>query len=188
MITEEPVIRFLSAEILTPEGGFLLGRSRLDVDDLGDGDEELTWTPYAGFATSVSADRGGKRAGVVNTVDVGTLTIVLLDAGDPDDTPNMTPNTPVRLISVVTGEPVFTGSISDIDMIHEIDKTTNRIRTYVTIQATDNVQTHANTIRYGAIVSGGFERWEARIVRLAGSSQAPIDPPVVDAPIVRYSL
>lgn len=187
MIHEDPVITLLAVEILTPTGGFILGRSHLDVDDLGTGND-LAWTEYTAAAQSLSSQRGGKRAGVENTMQVGTMTVVLLDAGDPTGTPDMTPNTPIRIRARESGEPIFTGWISDIDMAHAIDKRKNRVTTTVTISAVDAVQAHANTTRYGAITSEGFETWEARIQRLAASSIVPISAPDVTAPVVRYAL
>lgn len=188
MITEGPVLPLVEVEVMAPSGGFILGRSRLDVDNLGDGDEELQWQPYLAEATTVGCERGGKRAGVVNTMQVGTLVITLKNAGTPDTDPGMTPNTPIRFKAKGDGRPFFSGAISDIDMEHRIDKRTGQIDTFVTIAAVDAVQQHANTNRYGAIAPAGFERWEERIARLAQSSQAPVNVPPVDEPIVRYAL
>lgn len=188
MIKESAVIGLLDVEILTPQGGFILGRSSLDVDDLGNGDEELLWTTYLASATRVTAKRGGKRTGAGNTMDVGTLNITLVNQGDPTDTPDMRPNAPIRIRSKLTGLPMFTGTVSDIDTTHNINKATNEINTFVQIVAVDGVQSHANTIRYGAVSPGGFERWESRIARLAASATAPVNPPALDAPIVRYSI
>lgn len=188
MITEQAVLSLLEVEILGPTDGFILGRSRLDVDDLGPGASAIHWVPYLASALSVNIQRGGKRAGVINTIDVGTLNISLKDEGDPTETPDMRPNTPIRLRSKLSDKPLFTGAISDIDMTHTVDKQTNDIVTVVTISAVDGVQAHANITRSGALAPGGFERWEERIARLAASSGAPINPPPVDAPIVSYSL
>lgn len=188
MITERPVIDFLEFEVLTAGGGFVLGRSFLDQNDLGEGDEELVWLTFTGAVTSIGSKRGGKRAGVVNTMDVGTLNITLKDSGDPLDTPDMRPNTPVRLRSKVIDRPLFTGAISDIDQTFTLDKATGKIITLTTIVAVDAIQSHANTTRSGAIAPGGFERWESRISRLATSSATDVNVPPVEEPIVRYSL
>lgn len=190
MIIEGPVLDLLEVEIMTPGGGFILGRSQLNVDDLGDGDDELQWQPYLGSATGCTFRRGGKRSGVVNTMDVGTLNVTLKNAGDPSTEPNMIPGTPVRVRFVGSDEEstLFTGAISDIDMNSVLDKRTRSLVNFVTIQSVDAVQQHANTTRYGAIAPAGYERWEARIARLSGSSSAPIEVPTVDQPIVRYAL
>lgn len=188
MIVEKPVIRYLEVEILTATGGFILGRSFLDQNDLGAGDDELVWIPYLGAATKVDIKRGGKRAGVVNTMDVGTLNIILKDEGDPLKVPDMRPNTSIRVRSKLIERPLFTGVISDIDQAFNFDKPTGKITTLTTIVAVDAVQAHANTNRFGALAPGGFERWEARINRLAESSTVGIYVPPVEDPIVRYFL
>ena len=187
-VTERPTIRFLSIEILTATGGFILGRSLLDVEDLGSGDDELVWIPYTSAATQIGSQRGGKRSGVVNSMDVGTLNVTLKDAGDPLSVPDMRPNTPIRLMSAVIDRPLFTGTISDIDQRFAIDKRTGRVTTYTVISAVDAVQAHVNTTRYGAIAAGGFELWEERISRLAQSATTDVYVPPVGAPIVRYAL
>lgn len=187
MISEGPVLPLVRVEILTPTGGFILGRSRLDVDNLGDGDEELQWADYLAVARVVNIKRGGKRSGIVSTMAVGTLNMTLVNAGDPSDDPAMTPNTPIRLRSVA-GVVIYTGVVQDIDLTYELRKETGEMNTFVTITAADAVQQHANTPRYGAIAPEGYERWEARIARLSLSSQAPVNPPQVDEPTLRYAL
>jgi hypothetical protein len=188
MITEGPVLDLLEVEILAPQGGFILGRSRLNEDDLGNGDTELQWTGYLGPATSGRFRRGAKRDGLTNTLQVGTLTITLLNAGNPEDESEITPNTPIRVRAKSTGAILYTGVILDIDMTDTLDKQRGTVNSHVTIQAVDAVQAHANTTRYGAISADGFERWEARISRLSSSSAVPINPPTVDDPIVRYAF
>lgn len=188
MILEGPVLSLVEVEILTAQGGFILGRSYLDVDDLGAGDEELTWTAYTAPATSIAIARGGKRAGVVNTMDVGTMNVTLKDEGDPRDVPDMRPNTPIRLRSKAIAKNLYTGAISDIDQTFQYDKKNGRITTLTTIVAVDAVQAHANTKRYGAIAPDGFERWEERINRLAASSTVEVYVPPIEDPIVRYHL
>lgn len=188
MIKEGPVLPLVSVEILTPTGGFILGRSRLGVDDLGDGDEELQWTNYLPVARAATIQRGGKRSGVVQTMDVGTLNISLVNAGDPEDDAAMTPNTPIRVVVAGTDDPLYTGIVSDIDLTYSFDKSTGEMNSFVSVVAADAVQQHANTTRYGAIAPAGYERWEARIARLALTSQAPVNPPRVDEPIVKYAL
>lgn len=187
MINEQPVIRLVEVELRTPTGGFILGQSHLNIDGLGSG-ADLTWAPYLADSTSVEAVRGGKRAGVTNTMDVGTMTVSLLNAANPLTNPFVQPNVPVRLRSKGDSEPFFTGTLSDVDMTHEVDKSTGEVFTFVTLVVVDAVQAHANTNRYGAVSPDGYERWESRIARLAASSAVPINAPVVDAPVVKYSL
>jgi hypothetical protein len=187
MIIEQPVITLLDVEVQTPAPGLVLGVDTLGSGELGSG-APPTWVPYLGHATHVGGTRGGKRSGVSNTMAVGMLNVILKDAGDPTTTPVMRPGTVVRLFSKVADRPIYTGAISDIDMTHDVDKRTNKIITFITLVLVDGVQAHANTTRYGAIAPGGFERWEERIQRLASSSVVPINPPVLDDPVVRYTL
>lgn len=188
MIIETAVLDFLEIEILTATDGFILGRSVLNVDDLGDGDEDIQWVAYTCDSTKAKINRGGKRSGVINTMDVGTLTVTLKDSGDPLDTPDMRPNTPIRVRSKVITRALFTGVISDIDQTFVLDKKTGKITTFTTIVSVDAVQAHASTTRSGAIAPDGFERWEDRINRLAASAVVPVNVPPADAPIVRYFL
>lgn len=188
MITEGPVLDLIDVEVLAPSDGFVLGRSRLDMDDLGNGDEELQWTGYLGVATSARFRRGGKRAGLAVEIQVGTLTIVLLNAGDPEDEPEINPNVPIRVRSKEDGSIMFTGVILDVDVEDRLDKNRGLVNSYVTIHAVDAVQAHANTTRYGAIAAGGYERWEERIRRLSLSSLAPVNAPEVGASVIRYQL
>jgi hypothetical protein len=188
MISEGPVLPLVRVEVLAPQGGFILGRSLLGVDDLGNGDEEIQWTNYLPVARNATIQRGGKRAGVVQTMDVGTLNISLVNAGDPADDPAITPNTPIRLVAVQGGNALYTGTVGDIDVTYSLDKATGETSTFVQIVASDAVQQHANTTRYGSIAPAGYERWETRIARLALSSQAPINAPTIDEPAVKYSL
>lgn len=188
MITEGPVLDLLDVEIMAAQGGFILGRSRLDEDDLGDGESELQWTGYLAPATSCRIRRGGKIDGLAVSLQVGTISITLLNAGNPEDEAEISPNTPIRVRSKVTGDVLYTGVILDADMTDQIDKKSGEVNSYVTVSAVDAVQAHANTTRYGAIADDGYERWEARISRLSASSMVPINPPVVDDPIVRYAF
>lgn len=188
MIIEQPVIELIDVEILTPVGGFILGKSFLNIDDLGDPATDLVWSTYLADATSVKITRGGRRSGLATTMQVGTLDMTLVNAGDPADNPFVKPNSPIRVRAKGSDVPLFTGVILDVDMEEQLDKAKNVLTDFITISAVDAVQVHANTNRYGAVSGVGFEGWEARIARLAASSLAPINPPSVNEPIVKYSL
>lgn len=98
MITEEPVITLADVQIEVPQNdGFILGRHRLTVHDLGPGTDLTAWVSVAGGITQMSAQRGGKRSGLGVKIDVGTLTVTIKD---PDLTvdPNLAPNRPIRFV------------------------------------------------------------------------------------------
>ena len=86
--------------------------------------------------------------------------------------------------------PVFTGRVLDIITRFQIDKTTGEKTRFVTVTATDAVQSHSAKTRYGVLSDGddGYESWASRIMRLAASSATEIQPPGDNSPIVRYSL
>lgn len=185
-IIERPVIDAVTVEIAAPATGLMLGRDKLGTGKLGGA--SVTWTPYLGGATEVDIKRGGKRSGVSLSIDVGTLTMTLLNVGDPRTDGAMRPNTPIRVKLKSTGKELFTGRLLDVDMTHVFDKTTATFNTYVNVTAVDGVTDHANTKRSGAIAPGGYETWETRIRRLSMSSRAPIAAPAIAAPAPLYTL
>lgn len=69
--------------------------------------ESGNWVPYTGALTNVSIQRGGKRSGAVNTVDVGLLNATLINAGDPLNAGTLKPNMPVRVLSKAQGDPLI---------------------------------------------------------------------------------
>lgn len=87
------------------------------------------------------------------------------------------------------GAIIWTGVISDIETDYDIDKSGDSVA-YVHVSAVDAVSAHKANTRYGAVTDGGvgYERWAARINRLAASSTTPINPPGDDTPIVRYAV
>lgn len=187
-IHELPVIEYVNVDILAPVGGgFILGQSLLDVDSFGDGTEEFHWVPYVCYATSVSATRGGVRDGINNTISTGTLSISFYNSADPSDDANIHPNAGIRLRKVIDdtepydndGSILFTGSIVDVDVTYESDKSGSDVKYHVNITAVDAVQALANTTRYGADDGvDGYEKFEERIERLAASATIDVDVPV----------
>lgn len=77
--------------------GFILGRSRIG-HDLLDADATVEWLPALADALNVSVSRGGQRDGLVDSLDVGTMTARFLNALDPTTDDNVRPNTPIRLV------------------------------------------------------------------------------------------
>lgn len=149
-----------------------------------------TWIGWTGALRALGATRGGKRAGVTATVEVGILSAELVNAGDPLQDARLAPNVPVRIISTLNNEPIFTGKLVDLDVDYELDKSTGKTYSITKLAAADAVAAHNNTTRYGAVTDGGagFESWANRIIRLAASSTTPINPPEDDDPIVRYAI
>lgn len=91
----------------------------------------------------------------------------------------------------LTREPahLFTGRIAHLRSTYPMDKATGRSRAVTEVTVADAVQVHGSTMRYGVDLGGAeFETFEARIQRLAASSNAPIEAPVPGAPREVYAL
>jgi len=69
----------------------------IDTLDIAYRDASGSWVNLNNKATSVSVQRGGKRSGVSNKIDVGTLTAELYGAVDLETSQQLTPNTPIRV-------------------------------------------------------------------------------------------
>lgn len=194
MITEKALLNILALEVYTG-----------------------VWKPITADLRSVSIQRGGKRRGITNTVEVGTLACSLVNTEDPLKGGTLKPNQAIRLKMRDTprghfepqppvggvpqpdrwvedpplvGTRIWSGLINDVDASYLLNKSTNKLTTIVSITAVDAVAAHASITRYGAVVEGGagFETWAQRITRLASSAVTPVTVPVDDAPIVRYSI
>ena len=84
---------------------------------------------------------------------------------------------------------LFTGRISDFGSMYVMDKSTGQSRAVVTVNVADAVKIHASTTRYGVDLGAATnETFEARIARLEGSANAPVEVPVVGAPREVYSF
>lgn len=142
-------------------------------------------------ATNVTIRRGGRRTGLGVKTDVGILTFALLNAEDPLDGGTIQPGQHIVARSRDrAGEMVeiFTGRVHDVASDYPLDKGTGRQRAVVTITVADAVKVHAETPRFGVSIATGFETFESRISRLAGSALAPIEAPTEGAPREVYAF
>lgn len=95
----------------------------------------------------------------------------------------------VELVHVPQPSPIFTGKVSNVDASYPLNKANGKKRTSVTVEVSDAVKQHVTTPRYGVLIGAPFfESFEQRITRLAGSANAPIEPPPVGTPKVVYAL
>ena len=149
-----------------------------------------TWVEWTGPLRNIDSNRGGKRSWASSTVEVGTFTATLVNAGDPLTTNALKPNMRVRLRHRVTSESIFRGRIVDLATAYKLDKKSGKKTTFVTVIAADAVRAHGAVTRYGAVAAGGvgYETWAQRINRLVLSAQTDVNPPADDSPIVRYAI
>ncbi|QGH78533.1 minor tail protein [Microbacterium phage Kaijohn] len=151
-----------------------------------------SWYP-AGMADALQLTirRGGSRQSVGVKTDVGLMTFQLLDAGDPMAGGTFAPGQEIRGISrdLAGGlSELFTGRVVDVASSYPLNKSTGRQRAVTTVTVADAVKTHGETPRYGVAIPTGFETFEARISRLAGSALAPIEAPAQGAPREVYAF
>lgn len=177
-----PLLGVLDVEMYLPipRGYFQLDSSRLDHDRLAPAEGNYAWTPWLGSARSVRIRRGAAQDDVTATVEVGTMTLVLVNDGEPGPGTGIRPRVPIRArLADEDGPLLFTGVIVDVDVAYQLDKTTNTTTTITTIQAVDAVQAIANTPRYGAVIEddASWETWEARIHRYMRSTTVPYQIP-----------
>ncbi|SDQ11207.1 hypothetical protein [Microbacterium sp. cf332] len=144
------------------------------------------WEDWTAELQSLTIQRGGKRNGVAVSVDPGTLTATIVNAGDPASDGRIHPNARVR-VGKLTGAgdllPIFTGRIADVFATVTFEKTSGARTLRVTLSAVDSVTAHANTTRYGVISDP--ETWAQRITRLADSALTEVVLPEDDSPLVR---
>ena len=97
--------------------------------------------------------------------------------------PHIRPNRPVRLVTAIGREPIWSGVTNDIDSTYSLNKDTGEMTTFVNLSAVDAVAPLVGTTRYGAVIEGGVqsETWANRINRLALSAPAGVDVEPVDA-------
>ncbi|QDF18040.1 minor tail protein [Microbacterium phage Belthelas] len=149
------------------------------------GDGELA------HATNLTIRRGGSRTGLGLKTDVGLATFQLLNAEDPMRGGTFQPGQEVRAVSRnLAGQLVelFSGRVVDVASSYPLNKSNGRQRAVTTVTVADAVKTHGETPRYGVSIPTGFETFEARISRLAGSALAPIEAPAQGAPREVYAF
>lgn len=152
---------------------------------------EIRLIDFVAAATGVQIRRGGTRTGLGVKTDVGLMSFELLDAHDPMTGGTIKPGQEIRGVSRdLAGNlaPIFTGRVVDITTRYPLNKGTGRLRARTIVTVADAVHVHGTTPRYGVSLAAGFETFESRIARLAGSALAPIDPPVEGAPREVYAL
>lgn len=140
------------------------------------------WDDWTGTTASVSIQRGGAV-----TVDVGTMTVVLIRDDDPLADELIVPGQPVRVVRHGTTNPIFTGIVQDagVGIVRDPGGTT---RNAVTVAAVDAVSSHVKNTRYGAVSAGGagHETFVARITRLATSSETTVSLPSEPSPALPW--
>ncbi|UVK59385.1 minor tail protein [Microbacterium phage MrGreen] len=151
-----------------------------------------SWYP-AGMADALqlTIKRGGSRQSVGVKTDVGLMTFQLLNAEDPMAGGTFAPGQEVRGISRNQAgglSELFTGRVVDVAAGYPLNKSNGRQRAVTTITVADAVKTHGETPRYGVAIPTGFETFESRISRLAGSALAPIEAPAQGAPREVYAF
>lgn len=140
--------------------------------------------------TGLTIQRGGARSGLGIKTDVGLMSFNLRNAEDPMNGGSFVPGQVIRAkAGSGTLAPIFTGRIVDVSSTYPLNKANGVKSTSVTITVADAVYIHNSTPRSGALVGPPYyETFEARINRLKASAEAPIDVPVVGAPIVKYGF
>lgn len=152
---------------------------------------EIGGTELIGHATNATIRRGGSRTGLGIKTDAGILTFQLLNAHDPLAGGDLQPGQLVRAVSRDGAgylSELFTGRVVDVASNYVLNKSTGRLRSIVTVTVADAVKIHAETPRYGVQLSAGFETFESRIGRLAGSALAPVEAPAEGAPREVYAF
>lgn len=145
------------------------------------------WTPLSADATGITIRRGGSRSGLGVRTDVGLATFTLNDAQDPLNGGVLSPGMPVKVTA--DSAPIFTGRIAFLNSVYPLNKSNGTTRAVTQVTVADAVQIHTATQRYGVDLGEDTdETFEERIARLEASAQAPVDAPVVGAPIERYVL
>jgi hypothetical protein len=170
-----------------------------------------TWIEILGTSTMLQSQRGGSVgvAGIAS-VDVGTMSINVLDALDPATVAVLAPNQSIVVYvddaevfpdTLVDGA-VFTGTIQDISTDYFYEKGEQHIN--VVIYAVDAVSTHAGitvtnedgtggftgtTFNGVADTANGYQRWEDRINDLSTEfAKTAVPTVIISAPIPIYTI
>lgn len=148
-----------------------------------------SWTEWTDPLVSVDITRGGTRRGASTSVEVGTLDAVLKNEGDPTQSDDFMPNLLVRVRHRDTGETVFTGRVVDVDVEDVLDRVTGTTDVFVTVSASDAVNSHESITVEGVVTGGGdtYEQWGERVDRLADYAVEDINPPDEEPPVSVYA-
>lgn len=176
------LLDLVAVEVLVPyddPDAFYLNESELNTRLLGDADNATEWEPITSRANRITTRRGGSQDTISNTLEVGTLTITLVDP----PTNRIRPSTPIRVRSLTDDTALFTGEVADMftETRRDVAEFGAVSRRFTTITAVDAVRHLANTMRYGAVVGGTnddetprtYETFEQRIERLLRSTGLP---------------
>jgi hypothetical protein len=161
----------LEVEVPPASGTFTVGINKVG-DPLTSPGAVSTWVNLTPATREIDVVRGGARSGVVATLDVGTLTAVLVDAFDPTTNATLQPSRRIRL-RTIGGQALFTGRVLDLAM----ESSKDAAHTWTTLTAVDGIQSLEQTRAYGATSGEGYETWAARIQRLCRRANTPTNPP-----------
>lgn len=146
---------------------------------------------FIAHATNLTIRRGGARTALGVTTDVGIMSFLLQNAEDPLQGGTFAPGQKIVVLSRDRAgkmAELYTGRVLDVGAAYPMNKGTGKLRALTRVTVVDAVKVHATTPRYGVAIPTGFETFEARIQRLAGSATDPIEPPVEGAPREVYAL
>jgi hypothetical protein len=155
------------------------------------------WVEVLGVSTQLSATRGGTVgiAGIAS-VDVGTMSVNILDAFDPTQTSLLAPNRPIVVYVGDITSPIFTGTVQDISTNYFYESGKQHVN--IVVYAVDAVSSHAGitvpgftgtTLNGVANAADGYQRWEDRINDLSAAyAQADVPAVVISGPVPIYSI
>lgn len=175
-----------------------------------------TWLEVLADSTLLTIERGGSPAVAGgSSVDVGTLSISLLDVYDPSQVAILSPNrTIVAYVDDISVFPnpkvdgaIFTGTIQDIATDYFFDNGTKHVN--VVITAVDAVSVHTgitvtNTDGYEGftgtnrtvtvnptvtVAANGYQRWEDRINEISTQfAKTTVPTVIVSSPVPIYNI
>ena len=170
-----------------------------------------TWVEVLGDSTQVSLTRGGNvgEAGVTS-VEVGSLTINILDVYDPSSVSLLKPNVtiilyiddPSTFATPRVDGAIFTGNIQDIKTDYFLEGTEQHIN--IEVYAVDAVSSHTGitvtnlngedgftgtTFNGVANTANGYQRWEDRINDLSTTfAKMEVPTVIISAPVPIYNI
>lgn len=154
---------------LPAPAAFTLDRDALNTQRLYYKNVNVAWQDITSPTTAMKVTRGINATGPVYTAQAGTLTVTALDALDPRET-GLTYATPVMLLHWPTRTPLFTGTVTGIEVTRHAPDAAHAYS--VTFTISDAVRRLSSVKRYGARAEGGdgSETWQQRITRLMRSA------------------